>query len=273
MPALSLGYFGPRRPPPLFDPATTASVVGRIPESFRRPPGSTRSLHPTHSIAGIGPRADELLSDHEHSWTPCGRESPWGRIAHNRGKVLMLGVGTAACTLSHGPEEEAEPDARCGPPTPCRIVLPGQGGDVLAAFSTDHCHGGVSDRRGMARVLRERGLTSEGRVPGTAATLIDARGLWEVSLEPALCSTLRPCGRRTCTVAARCRTGATPSLTGPSAQSHRRLLECGARPCKSHSRRLLEGSPTAWRNASVSTTKGSTFSSSARSASRRSQPS
>ena len=181
MPALSLGYFGPRRPPPLFDPATTASVVGRIPESFRRRPESTRSLHPTHSIAGIGPRADELLGDHERSWTPCGRESPWGRIAHDRGKVLMLGVGTAACTMFHGPEEEAEPDARCGPRTPCRIVLPGGEGTFFLRLHRPY-HGAVSNRRGMHHVLRERGLTSEGRVGGAAATLIDARGLWEVSM-------------------------------------------------------------------------------------------
>ena len=93
----------------------------------------------------------------------------------------MLGVGTAACTMFHGPEEEAEPDVRCGPPTPCRIVLPGGEETFLLRLHRPY-HGAVSDRRSMHRVLRERGLTSEGRVGGAAATLIDARGLWEVSL-------------------------------------------------------------------------------------------
>ena len=181
MPALSLGYFGPRRPPPLFDPATTASVVGRIPESFRRRPESTAaSIRRIPSReSGRGPMSCSATTSVRGRHAVASRRG--GESLDDRGKVLMLGVGTAACTMFHGPEEEAEPDARCGPRTPCRIVLPGGEGTFFLRLHRPY-HGAVSNRRGMHHVLRERGLTSEGRVGGAAATLIDARGLWEVSM-------------------------------------------------------------------------------------------
>jgi len=180
MPALSLGRFGPKRPPPLFDPEATKSVVGRIPERFRRWPGSIRSLHPTHSVAGLGPRADEILGRHGQSPTPCGQRSPWGKIAHHRGKILMLGVGTSACTMFHGPEEEVEPQIRCCPPTPCRMILPDGAQTFLLRLHRPY-HGAVSNRSRMYSVLRDRGLTREGPVGEAQAIMIDATGLWNVS--------------------------------------------------------------------------------------------
>src|SRR5262245_61873501 len=42
----------------LFDVRHTACCVGAIPESFRGCPGVVRSLHPTHSVAALGPRAE-----------------------------------------------------------------------------------------------------------------------------------------------------------------------------------------------------------------------
>src|SRR5947208_6009136 len=94
MPALSYGDYGPDKPPPPFDPRTTPGIVGRIPERFRQRPGVLRSLHPTHSIAAFGARAEEIARDHEGSVTPCGPDSPWGKIARGGGCILMLGVGT-----------------------------------------------------------------------------------------------------------------------------------------------------------------------------------
>src|SRR5260370_40460383 len=111
MPALSYGDYGPDKPPPLFDPRTTPGIVGRIPERFRQRPGGRRSLHPTHSITAIGARAEEIRCDHDLSLTPCGPESPWGRIAGGGGSILMVGVGTQPCSRFHGAREAVEPDA------------------------------------------------------------------------------------------------------------------------------------------------------------------
>ena len=47
---------------PVFDPATTPSVVGAITDYFWKQPEVMRSLHPTHSLACQGPGADHLCS-------------------------------------------------------------------------------------------------------------------------------------------------------------------------------------------------------------------
>jgi aminoglycoside 3-N-acetyltransferase len=181
MPTLSYGNYGPRRPPPPFDPRTTPGIVGRIPERFRQRPGVMRSLHPTHSVAAFGARTEELLKGHELSLTPCGPDSPWGRIARAGGSVLMMGVGTFYCTMFHGPEEEAEPDARCTRPVPCRIVT--EAGERTVHLRLHRSYeGAVSDRAGMEGVLEAEGLLRRARAGNSTLLLIDARGLWDLSL-------------------------------------------------------------------------------------------
>ncbi|OGG46932.1 MAG: hypothetical protein A3F84_20960 [Candidatus Handelsmanbacteria bacterium RIFCSPLOWO2_12_FULL_64_10] len=181
MPALSYGDYGPRRPPPPFDPRATPGIVGRIPERFRGRPGVRRSLHPTHSLAAFGARAEELLKGHERSPTPCGPDSPWGRIARAGGHVLMLGVGTFYCTMFHGPEEEVEPDARCTRPVPCRIVTEAGERTVYLRLHQSY-EGAVSDRAAMEGVLEAEGLLRRTRVGNSTLLLIDAQGLWDLSL-------------------------------------------------------------------------------------------
>lgn len=181
MPALSYGRYGPHRPPPPFDPAVTESVVGRISERFRQRDGVIRSLHPTHSVAACGARAEELLRHHDRAQTPCGRDSPWGRIADAGGSVVMVGVGTRFCTMFHGPEEEAEPELRCTPPTRCRIRTGSEEWTVSLRLHKPY-RGAVSNRAAMAEVLRAEGLLRQVRVGETSLLCIDARGLWELSL-------------------------------------------------------------------------------------------
>jgi aminoglycoside N3'-acetyltransferase len=76
--------------PPPFDPVRAPVTTGTLPERFRRWPGVRRSLHPTHSVAARGPLAGQLLEGHEHSPTPFGDETPYGRLAGLGGKVLLL---------------------------------------------------------------------------------------------------------------------------------------------------------------------------------------
>ena len=93
---------------PIFHQHLSPSITGRITESFRLRPSAVRSLHPTHSVAAIGPDAHEFCSGHELYSTPCSRTSPYGRVVARGGQVLMLGVGLDCLTLMHGIEEWAE---------------------------------------------------------------------------------------------------------------------------------------------------------------------
>jgi len=92
---------------PVFDVRRTPSMVGRITEVFRQRRGALRSLHPTHSCAGIGPAAAELLRGHETQVTPCGSTSPYQRLMECGGKIVFLGVTFFVNTSFHALEEMA----------------------------------------------------------------------------------------------------------------------------------------------------------------------
>lgn len=84
-----------------YDVRFTPSCVGAISEAFRRWPGVVRSLHPTHAVAAIGPRAEMLTRNHEVATTPCGAETPYARMLDIDGDILFLGVDLAANTAFH----------------------------------------------------------------------------------------------------------------------------------------------------------------------------
>jgi aminoglycoside 3-N-acetyltransferase len=94
-------------PEPHFDPAETPARTGILPELGRRRPGAVRSLHPTHSVAVIGPAAEALTRDH-HRCRALGVGSPIDRLAQRGGKVLLIGVGHTSNSTIHVAEEHAQ---------------------------------------------------------------------------------------------------------------------------------------------------------------------
>jgi len=61
-------------------------------------------MHPTHSVAAIGPLAMELVSGHEYCSTPCGAGSPYDKIMRQHGQILFLGVDLDSNTSFHAIE-------------------------------------------------------------------------------------------------------------------------------------------------------------------------
>jgi aminoglycoside 3-N-acetyltransferase len=94
---------------PVFDVRQTVSRMGLITEVFRRCPGVVRSIHPTHSVAVWGKRADEIIAGHERSDTPCGRLTPYARLLDYDGKILLMGVPSSTMTFCYFAAEELEP--------------------------------------------------------------------------------------------------------------------------------------------------------------------
>jgi aminoglycoside 3-N-acetyltransferase len=94
-----------------FYPRRTPSQVGLMSEVFRRMPSVTRSLHPTHSVAGWGKHATDLLSTH-HEGTAFGENSPFFKLQNFGGIVVGLGVRlNRGFTILHV-AEELHPKAR-----------------------------------------------------------------------------------------------------------------------------------------------------------------
>lgn len=89
---------------PVFHQTLTPSNVGALTNVFRLRPGVLRSLHPTHSVAALGPRAAAFVEGHEQCAAPCAPESPYGKLRDWGGKILILGETLACCTFFHGCE-------------------------------------------------------------------------------------------------------------------------------------------------------------------------
>lgn len=90
-----------------FDVATTPSFDGAITEAVRRRPGASRSHHPTHSLAGVGPDAAAILKGHENT-TPFGPDSPLWRLWQRDARVLLIGVDHRANSMIHVAEESLQ---------------------------------------------------------------------------------------------------------------------------------------------------------------------
>ena len=71
-----------------YDPDTTPVRTGNISETFRKRKGVVRGLHPSNSIAAMGPKAKELAEG-------------WHRVFELDGYVLLIGVGLDRCTAMH----------------------------------------------------------------------------------------------------------------------------------------------------------------------------
>lgn len=72
-------------------------------EFVRRAPGAVRSRDPIHSVAGLGPRAEELLREVPN--TCFGPGSVHERLLRSGGKVCTIGVGLHEATFRHFVEE------------------------------------------------------------------------------------------------------------------------------------------------------------------------
>lgn len=78
------------------------SETGLLTERFRQRQGVRRSLVPMVSFAAAGARASDYLQTyHSH----LDSTAPMTRLLENDGKILLLGIGYAKCTLYHLAEE------------------------------------------------------------------------------------------------------------------------------------------------------------------------
>jgi len=158
---------------PIFDVDETPSHVGSITDAFWRRPDVTRSIHPTHSVAGKGPLVEQILSEHLDQPTAIGPDSPWGRVAKlDNGYLLFIGVDQDRNTLLHTAED---------------IV----NGPYLSTYTRDYYDeqrqvktlvmhrfpGPHRDFIGLDRLFREAGVMRMGKVGQAVCRLMKA---WDI---------------------------------------------------------------------------------------------
>lgn len=108
MPAMSWRTVTPANP--VFDELATPSHVGIVAETFRVEYATARSLHPTHSVSGLGPAVPTLLARHHVDDTPVSANSPYGLMRDYDAFVLLLGVNFERATVIHHAEEIIAPE-------------------------------------------------------------------------------------------------------------------------------------------------------------------
>lgn len=158
----------------------TPTCVGFLSEYFRTRPGTLRSVHPTHSVCGIGAELPELLTRHILDTTPCGPHSPFRRVLQRGGKILILGCGLCPNTSMHAVEEYANPPYLFGPPI--RYTITDADGKTFEKEYTPHGFAGYEQRYDRVADIMGRGDWTTGMVGRAESHLILGEALLEKAL-------------------------------------------------------------------------------------------
>lgn len=165
--------------PPVFDPLHTPCWTGRIPQTFHRRPQAVRSHHPTHSVAAIGAQARELTVGHETCVTPCGPDSPYGRLANVGGYILLIGVDHESNTTFHLVEEIVGVPYHMQPGFVAAQVVQEEKNRTVHLMIHRYGHRRCFQR--MEPILQERGIQRETAIGQSHIRLIDAKRLVDVA--------------------------------------------------------------------------------------------
>lgn len=82
----------------VYDKRTTPVWTGLVPETLRRRRGSTRSHHPSFSVAAVGRLAQYLTKDHDEN---SNLFLPYSRLAEADGKYLSIGLANRLVAIRH----------------------------------------------------------------------------------------------------------------------------------------------------------------------------
>lgn len=176
MPALS--YL--QEPHAIHKTLETPSCVGMLPEYFRKRAGTIRSLHPTHSMSGVGPGVADLFARHAEDDTPCGPHSPFHLILDTPAKILMLGCGLRPNTTMHAIEEFVQPPYLFG--SYCEYQITNAQGFTYRKIYRKHGFRGWIQRYDRVGQLAAPGLLAAGRVLQAESYLIQASVLKTAAL-------------------------------------------------------------------------------------------
>jgi aminoglycoside 3-N-acetyltransferase len=178
MPALS--WNNATHETPIFNISITPSCVGVIAETFRVKQGVNRSFHPTHSVCGIGPLAEELLNSHINDLTPCGPNSPFHKLQNYNGQILMLACGLIYNTSLHAVEEIVRPPYLFDPPI--SYIMIDESKIEIKKEYIPHNFSGWKQRYDRIESLLSPPDLVQGKVGGAHSYLIESRQLWKAAL-------------------------------------------------------------------------------------------
>jgi len=172
MPVLSYGSVDERNP--FFDVMETPSECGIITETFRKMPGTLRSIHVVSSAAAAGKDAMDITRFHDD--TPCGFGTPYRKVIDYGGFCLFIGTGFGSNTLFHCAEEYVNP-FYLRYKTIENVRVKGYDRKIrIHSFRRYDCYqtGIIRKLEKMGQVFEQEGVLSRIRVGNSEITLIKA---------------------------------------------------------------------------------------------------
>ncbi len=165
-----------------YDPLTTPTINGRVPEIFRQQPGVHRSWQPTHAFAAWGRDAQRYIEGHHRTLT-CGLDSPLGRLYADGGYGLLLGVRYNSNTFHHVVETAVRAPCLGWRTVAGSMKLPD--GRIVEGrtwgWRSQGCP--MTDRARYADVMAERGLERVTMIGACRAVMFKLSDCYEVLAE------------------------------------------------------------------------------------------
>ena len=173
-PNLNIGRQFTTEDPPRFDLKRdpVKQTIGILPELFKQHYAEYFSIHPTHSLMGIGLAAKAILQGHEKAGLPCGRGTPWEKNAIAGGKILLIGVGQGRNTTYHCAEEQIDNSYQLTADAIEGVVV--IDGVETIVSSRLHVSGNHPDFSIIEPELEELGFLMRGVIGDAQSTCIDA---------------------------------------------------------------------------------------------------
>lgn len=168
---------------PFFDAAETPSGTGYVTEVFRKMPGVKRSMHVYSSAAAFGRDAEYITNWHFDS--PCGPETPYGKIIELQGYSLFIGVEFGCNTLFHCAEEAVNPPYLKYKTIHNVKVRDIEGNITVRDYRRYDCYqtGIIRKLEKMGPVFKDRGVLREIRIGSSQITMIPAADNFRINCE------------------------------------------------------------------------------------------
>lgn len=163
--------------------ADMPACTGALPNRALKRPGVYRSLSVTSSVAAFGPDAAEFTSGHQLCRTGCSRNSPWEKLLHREGKILLMGVSVAEMTFLHGILEWSFPDQCRSPQIPFEVeafTADGRKFDTCEKFRTANISRLIPH---VEEVLRSRDAVKDFTFGSARSMVLECRKTFEAVTE------------------------------------------------------------------------------------------
>lgn len=165
---------------PVYDVRSTEPCIGALPTVAAFREDGVRSLHPTHSIAAFGARAEEFVKGEENASTPCSEGGAWRRLYDEDAWILLLGVGLDKNTYIHAVDEMLDLDGKLAEVRELTVI--DMEGRAHKTLFRPHSHATSQYFINYKNPLDELSVLSYARLGEATVTAMKARELTRVLL-------------------------------------------------------------------------------------------